>query len=279
MALKTILACLTTPDNADTLLKVAVPLARRHNAHLIGLHTVEALLVYPGIAIHIPEPAFANFNASQNEETEAIKAVFTKHTHAEDFASEFRLVRSEAVSANERMVESARAADLVVMAREDKEGDRYDQRHAQQQVIRDSGRPVVVVPLDYDGPEIGQNILLGWSDTREAARAAHDMLSVAQPGASITVLRVSKAEQDMLTDAEGIDLTETLARHGMTPTLEHREPMGQDIAEVLNKTAFEKGADLIVTGAFGHSKAYDFVLGATTHALLREAKLPVLFSK
>ena len=279
MALKTILVCLTTPDHADTLLKVAVPLARRHNAHLIGLHTVEALLVYPGIAIHIPEPAFANFNASQKEESEAIKAVFTKHTSPEDFASEFRLVKSEAVSANERMVESARTADLVVMAREDKAGDRYDQRHAQQQVIRDSGRPVVVVPLDYDGPEIGQNILLGWSDTREAARAAHDMLSVARPDAAITVLRVSKATQDMMNDADGIDLTEALARHGMKPTLEHREPMGQGIADVLNKTAFEKGADLIVTGAFGHSKTYDFVLGATTHALLREAKLPVLFSK
>jgi nucleotide-binding universal stress UspA family protein len=74
-------------------------------------------------------------------------------------------------------------------------------------------------------------------------------------------------------------MTDMFARHGLKTTLEHRDPMGDSIAEVLENVAFEKGADLIVTGAFGHSRAYDCVLGATTYALLREQKLPVLFSK
>ncbi|MGB7242639.1 MAG: universal stress protein [Sulfitobacter sp.] len=279
MGPKTILVCLTTPENTETLLKVAVPLARKHNAHLIGLHTVEALLVYPGIAMHIPEPTFAAFNASQKKESEAIKSVFTKHTKNEDFISEFRLVRAEAVSASERMVESARAADIVIMAHEDKENDRYDQRNAQAQVIRESGRPVIVVPLDYEGPEIGANVLVGWSDTREAARAAHDLIGLADAGANLTVLRVGKAPQDTLQDGDVIDVVEMFARHGLKPTLEHREPLGHSIAEVLKKAAFERGADLIVTGAFGHSRAYDFVIGATTYALLRDQKVPILFSK
>lgn len=279
MGLKTILVCLTTPDHADTLMKVAVPLARKHNAHLIGLHTVEALLVYPGIAMHVPEPAFAAFNSSQKEEAAAIKTRFTRHTENEDFTSEFRLIRAEAVSAGERMVESARAADLVIMAHEDKGADRYDQRHVQAQVIRESGRPVIIVPLEYDGPEIGNNILVGWSDTREAARAAHDMLGIAADAAEITVLRVGKDTKDTLKDSDAIDIAEMLSRHGLKPTLEQREPLGNDIAEVLDQVAFEKGADLVVTGAFGHSKAYDFVIGATTYALLRGSKRPVMFSK
>lgn len=279
MGPKTILVCLTTPDHADTLMKVAVPLARRHKAHLIGLHTVEALLVYPGIAMHIPEPAFAAFNTSQKQEADAIEALFNKHVQNEDFPSEFRLVRAEAVSAGERIVESARAADLVIMAHEDKEHDRYDQRHVQVQVIRESGRPVIIVPLDYDGPAIGNTMIVGWSDTREAARAAHDMIGLADDGADITVLRVGKDIKDTMRDSEAIDITETLARHGLKPALEHRDPAGNSISDVLNQTAFEKGADLIVTGAFGHSKAYDFVIGATTYALLKEAKIPVMFSK
>ncbi|MEO9826062.1 MAG: universal stress protein [Paracoccaceae bacterium] len=279
MAPKTILVCLTTPDHVETLLKVAVPLARKHGAHLIGLHTVEALVVYPGIAMHVPDTAFASFNESQKEEAEAIKAVFEKYTNPEEFVSEFRLVRAEAQSASERMVESARAADLVIMAHEDKNSDRYDQRHAQTQVIRESGRPVIVVPLGYDGPEIGANILLGWSDTREATRAAHDMLGLADDGASLTVLRVEKNPQDAFKDSDAIDMAEMYARHGLKATLDHRDPMGDGIADVLQNVAFEKGADLIVTGAFGHSRAYDFVLGATTYALLRDQKLPVLFSK
>lgn len=279
MGPKTILVCLTTPEHAETLLKAAVPLARKHNAHLIGLHTIEALLVYPGIAMHIPEPVFASFNASQKEDSEAIKVVFDKYTKNEDFVSEYRLIRAEAVSANDRMVESARAADLVIMAHEDNESDRYDQRNARTQVIRESGRPVIVIPLDYDGPEIGANILLGWSDTREAARAAHDLLGIADAGANLTVLSVGKAPYDALKDDDAIDISEMFSRHGLKTTLDHREPTGDSIAEALHKVAFEKGADLIVTGAFGHSRVYDFVLGATTYALMRNQKLPIMFSK
>jgi nucleotide-binding universal stress UspA family protein len=105
------------------------------------------------------------------------------------------------------------------------------------------------------------------------------MLTVVQPRAAITVLRVGNNYQDLLHDSGGVELSEMLARHDLKTTLEHRHPVGDGIADVLNKTAFEKGADLIFTGAFGHSKAYDFVLGATTHALLRDAQIPVMFSK
>ena len=278
MPLKTLLVCLTTLDQAETLMRVAVPLARRNNAHLVGLHTLEALWIYPGVAVHIPEAVHTAFSDAQRDVAEKIKAVFTEHTRIEDFPSEFRLLRTEGPSAGARMVESSRAADLVIMAREDRETDRPDQRNAQVQVIRDSGRPVIVVPTGYDGPEIGNNIVLGWSDTRESARAAHDLLLVSNEGADVTVLRVGSTEVT-LADSDAIDVSGVLSRHGLHPTLEMRPPSGGSIADVLNKVAFEKGADLIVTGALGHSRAYDFVIGATTHNLLLDAKLPVLFSK
>ena len=279
MGPKTILVCLTTVEHADTLMKTAVALARQHDAHLIGLHTIEALVVYPGIAMHIPEPAFAMFNQSQTEEAEKIKAIFDRHTANEDFAGEFRLLRAEAVSANERMVDCARSADLVIMAQEDRNADRPDQRQAQAEVIRDSGRPVIVVPPGHDGAHIGRHILLGWSDTREAARAAHDLVSIAPPDTEVTVLRVDQSPQNPLVDHEGIDISEMLSRHGLRVSLDRRDAPARDIADVLGKVAFEQGADLIVTGAFGHSRAYDFVIGATTYGLLRHAKLPVMFSK
>ena len=279
MAIKTLLVCLTTSEHAETLMKLAAPLAQKHNAHLIGLHTTEALIVYPGIAMHIPEKTFAAYKASQQEEAEKIKAIFSKYTQNADFQGEFRLVHAEAHSATERMVESARSSDLVIMSHGDSEADHYDQRQAQTHVIRQSGRPVIVVPLDYEGPTVGTTCVLGWSDTREAARAAHDLVSLTHEGADITVLRVGNATTDELRDSDGIELSEMLARHGLKPTLERREAGQESVADVLNKVAFEKGADLIVTGAFGHSRTYDFVIGAATFALLRDAKIPVMFSK
>lgn len=279
MHLKTLLVCLTTPDHAATLMKVAVPLARKHGAHLIGLHTLEALEVYPGIAMHVDSKAFAAFNASQKDQAEAIRTVFNAATQNEDFVSEYRLLKAQSKTAADRLVESARAADLVIMSQADKAADRFDQHGAQRAVIQQSGRPVIVVPLGYDGPEIGRRLLLGWSDTREAARAAHDLIGVADHGADIILLRVRKGRADELRDADMIDLSATLARHGFSVDLRHLDRAGQSISDVLMDCAFETGADMIATGAYGHSTAYDFVVGATSQTLLRNARLPVLFSK
>jgi nucleotide-binding universal stress UspA family protein len=259
-------------------MKLAVPLARKHNAHLVGLHTLEALNVYPGIAMHIPAPAFETFNKSQAKEAEAIKGVFDKYTKNEDFPNEWRLLQAESTSATDRMIESSRVADLVIMSHEDKEAERYDQLNARINVIRDSGRPVIVVPIGYEGPTVGENILLGWSNTREAARAAHDLLTLADEGSKVCVLHVGKSQQDELAESDTIELANMFARHGLKVSIEHRDGSAKNVAEMINKSAFERGADLIVVGAFGHSKAYDVVVGAATYALLSDAKLPVMFS-
>ena len=277
MALKTILACLMNRETADAVLRCAVPLARAHDAHLIGLHTLEALLVYPGIAMHVPDGAFAGFNENQKVEAAAIETIFRRHTVNEDFVSEWRLTKTEATSAADRIVESAFAADIVIMPKEEGSAVRGDQHHAQEHVIRKGGRPVIIIPPDFNGSLVGQKTVLGWSNTREAARAAHDLLAVAQPGSEISIVRVD-GERDELTDFSIVDLATTYDRHGLhTKTLQQNKGPNS-ISDLLLKVAFEQGADLLATGAFGHSRAYDFVMGAVSYSLLRTARMPVLFS-
>ncbi|WP_298835769.1 universal stress protein [uncultured Roseobacter sp.] len=278
MPVKTIQVCLTGSRHAETLMRTAVPLARAHNAHLVGVHTIEALVVYPGIAMHIPDQAYGAFNQSQADEAAEIGKIFEDCCRNEDFPHEWRLLRAEAVSAAERIVESARAADLIIMAHADSTSDRFDQRNVQERVIRESGRPVIVVPLDYDGPPVGNRILLGWSNSREAARAAHDVVSVAMPGADVDVVHVGPPVLDELTDFDALAVASMYARHGLKASVTHREAGGSDIAPLLNTAAHETGADMIATGAFGHSRIHDFVVGSVTWSLLRDAELPVLFS-
>ena len=278
MAIKTIQVCLTGSRHADTLMRIAVPLAARHNALLVGVHTIEALVVYPGIAMHIPDQAFGAFNESQAREAAEIEEIFERHCNTEDFPCEWRLLRAEAVSAAERIVESARAADLVIMAQADKTSDRYDQRNVQERVIRESGRPVLVVPLGYDGPPVGQRILLGWTNSREAARAAHDVVSMAAPDADVNVVQVGGPLLDEMTEFDALAIAGMYARHGLRATVTHCEADGSDVAPLLVTTARRTDADMIATGAFGHSRFHDFVVGSVTWSLLHDAELPVLFS-
>ena len=70
-----------------------------------------------------------------------------------------------------------------------------------------------------------------------------------------------------------------LDRHGFKAEVVQRSKSSAKVTEILEREALERGADLIVTGAFGHSRIYDFVIGAVTLDLMRTAKVPVLFSR
>lgn len=276
MSVKTILVCLTDEPSAQSAMACAVAIARTHGAHLIGLHVMEAPILYPGIAMHIPEAALAAFSQSQKDLADGIKAVFERHTHAEDFPSEWRLVKGDARSVVDRIIESARPADLVVMPNATTGFDQSD--HVQAKVIREAGRPVIIAPTHFSGDTVGTKIVVGWSDTREATRAAHDVLQLAKAGSEVAILRVSDEAADELHDFKMVELAALFDRHGLSVETVRRDPQGKEVAETLLQFAFETGTDLIATGAYGHSRAYDFVIGSMTRGLLRQAKLPVLFS-
>ncbi|PUB15624.1 universal stress protein [Yoonia sediminilitoris] len=279
MTLRTILVCLTNTSSAADVMKCAAILARRDNAHVIGLHVTESLIVYPSIAMHIPDITYQTFATSQKGHTQDLKDIFDAQTRAEGFPSEWRHLASDTATVADRIVESARSVDLVVMAQEDDSHDRTMMNNLQERVIRESGRPVLVIPRGYQADTLGDTVVLGWSPTREATRAAHDMEQVISPDAKVSILRIDKATGDELSDFDTNDLAAALARYGHDVSVIHREQAGEKVADVLSHEAFEIGADLLVTGAFGHSRTYDFVIGAVSRALLSDAKIPVLYSK
>jgi nucleotide-binding universal stress UspA family protein len=279
MAIKTILVCLTNEETSDSLMRAACILARTHTAHLIGLHTIEAMTVYPGIAVHIPSTVFEQFNASQLEQADKIKAIFERHTAKEDFVAEWRLQHTKSTKASERIIDSARIADLVLVPNENPELERSDQHHLQEEVINECGRPVLMVPADFDAESIGTHVLVGWNDTREAARAAHDALDILQEGARAHLLRVHGEDDDLTYDATLTELAQTYARHNIDTSIGHRAWQRHQVAEIIELEAFERGCDLIAVGAFSHSRAYAVIHGAATRDLLRGAKRPVLFSR
>ncbi|WP_299560725.1 universal stress protein [uncultured Sulfitobacter sp.] len=279
MTLKTILACFTDETGAEGLARAACALARRHDAHLIGVHTVETLMSYPGIAVHMPDAVYEIYGDAQMAQNAKLKAVFDRHTQNEDFVAEWRVLRSDLETGAERIVETARCVDIVLLSAAQGDEDKPAQLKLSEAVIRDAGRPVISVPHTFDGDVLGESVMIGWNGTREAARAAHDALALLRDGDSVQILRVNDSSFDALNDPASTDLAAGLARYGIETTLVQRTWSHGGVAEALDKEAFEAGADLIAVGAFGHSRAYDLVIGGATRDLLRHAKLPVMFSR
>ncbi len=279
MAIKTILACLTNDTDTEGLMKAACALARRHNAHLIGLYDAEVMMVYPGIAVQIPDTVVKAFSDLQWEQLTVVKAIFDQHTHGEDFVSEWRAIRSEKDLAVSRIVDCARTADLVLMSGAEGNAGGTGQIHRIEAVIRDAGRPVLVIPRGFSADALGRSILIGWNGSREAARAAHDALSLLEAGDVAHIIRANDSSHDEMHDDTLTDLANVFARHEIKTTVASRTWDHTSVADALNKEGFEKGADMIAIGAFGHSRAYDLIIGAATRGLLRHSDLPVLFSR
>jgi len=275
---KTILLCLTSPSSAVSLLKAATPLARRFDAHLVGLHALEALIVYPAISMHISGEGFAEYNKSQKVQLDEIKDIFERYTLRENLMSKWRPQRPDNKTAAAQIIECASAADLVIMAQEnDETGSPYNATLVGS-IIRDCGRPVLVIPQGFHADTIGEKILLGWNATREATHAAHYLLSIAAPHASIALLTICKSVKGESPNAKLNDLAETYKRHGLKPEIVHKDTSSSTIAMSILTEADDRGSDLIAAGAFGQAGDYASTARSVTYDLLKIATLPVLYS-
>lgn len=279
MAYKTILVCLTNRKNAERLTQFACGVARKFNAHLIGIHTLQALEVHSTVAVHIDAEIIKSFNEEQQKEADAIRDVFLKVTGTEDFVSEWRTTRPMSSNAADQLNQHARCSDLVIMAQPDKDLDRDDQTHIQRDVIEGSGRPVLILPSSGSFATIGENVLIGWSATKEATRAAHDAIPFVEDGGKANVFWVAKSNsKDSYLAHSGHQMATCLDRNGAEANVSHRVQVDLSIGDEILNEAADSGADLIVSGAYGHSRVYDFMIGATTPHLMKHMTVPVLFS-
>ena len=143
-------------------------------------------------------------------------------------------------------------------------------------VVFGSGRPTLLVPQDA-APSHYQHVMIAWDGSRVATRAvadAHDFLRLAKT-VTIAVVTDEKVIPD---DNPGVKLLDYLDRHNINSTVALVQAQRRPIGRALQDHALEIGADVMVMGAFGHSRMRDFVMGGATTGILRDLKLPVLLS-
>jgi nucleotide-binding universal stress UspA family protein len=165
------------------------------------------------------------------------------------------------------LAEAARTADLVIAGRDD-----AGAFGITEELVAAAGVPVLVLPADT--PEhLGRTVLAAWNGSREAARAAHDALPFLTRGAGLVVLCAVGKEA-----GEDLDAAATmLARHGVPVRAERAGEPDAWAGEILLDRAAAHGADLLVMGAYGHTRLRELVFGGATRHMLSHAKLPVLF--
>ncbi|WP_333586359.1 universal stress protein [Phenylobacterium sp.] len=141
-----------------------------------------------------------------------------------------------------------------------------------------SGRPALLFRADGAGPPSGlENVMVAWDGSAPAARAVMAAMPVLKAAKSVTILSILN-EKAGVSEEQGEDLVRHLARHGVSASKLSFDAAGATIGSVLEHVCARQQVDLLVMGAFGHSRARQFILGGATRSVLEAPPAPVLLA-
>jgi nucleotide-binding universal stress UspA family protein len=172
------------------------------------------------------------------------------------------------------LVEYARLRDLTIVPLPD--GDSVDQWYAES-IIFGSGHPAMVIPAVPRRPPALDTVAVAWDFSRPAARAVWDALPILQMAKVVRAVTITSEKViDSTRSAE--ELAKHLARHGVSIILDKYDAQGRTIGQALEAYVAAQNADLLVMGAYGHSRVREFILGGATKSMLTRPPLPILLS-
>ncbi|HUF56312.1 MAG TPA: universal stress protein [Thermohalobaculum sp.] len=282
MSIKTILAVIAEGTDAEATLAPAIALAERHGAHLAALAITELPAAdygygygsYGGVAT-------GQFLVERMEEArervEALAERLRQRLAGPGISAEVRTAARSLAGVAHEVAHHGRYADLVMMARAGEEGTETQQR-AFDGALFDSGRGVALTPAGW-ADAFGERIAVAWDGSRPAARAIAAAMPLIEGAREVRVALVEPKVSDEDHGPEpGADLGAALARHNPNVTVDRLPSLDRPVAKSLLEHAHDAGADLIVLGAYGHSRFAEAVFGGVTRDMLRDASLPLLMA-
>ncbi len=281
MGYKTILAVMDTAENANKLGDFAASLANTFSSHVIGLH-MESFATVPLVApMEMPDPATVQaVQEVAHQETTDVGLIFKHKITGENISSEWRSFVSSVGYSSNTAIQSARCADII-LARQSSSSAISDSRADLDNFLYESGRPILLVPHVLDEPKPIKRVLVAWNGSREATRATFDALPFLISAESVEIFSVGAHDDDAQSGSlPGSDIAWTLARHGVNVTVTSQEKdHGLSPEKAIEKRLSDNSIDLLVMGAYGHSRWWEMLFGGVTRTLLDKMTALTLLSR
>jgi nucleotide-binding universal stress UspA family protein len=145
-------------------------------------------------------------------------------------------------------------------------------------VVLTVGRPVLIIPYSTKIRNIGARVMVGWDASAQAARAVHDAIPLISGAEKVDIIAINPNGSVEHGDTPCADISLHLARHGIKAEAQSITVNDIGIADILLSRAADKGVDLFVMGAYGHSRWRELVLGGVTAHMLDHMTMPVLMA-
>lgn len=277
MTFATVMASLALDQSNKACLQVAGELAQRFGAAAIG---VAAAAFAPPLYFASGEQAqqwIGQGEAAIRQKLAALEAEFRAAVAGRAAAVDWRAALDFPVR---HALAQARAADIIVSSAAGAAfSDAFTQASPRDLVVQ-AGRPLLVVPDTARWLDL-RYALVAWKDAAEARRAVADALPLLREAKEVVVTEILEDDDGRAAaEARVADVAAWLARHGVTASV-RVAGIGDasSVAAVLDAVADDVGAQLIVAGAYGHSRFRELVLGGVTQHLLTQTDRCVLLSR
>lgn len=259
-------------------IEAGLRLAKEHGAEVIGVYPTDSISGHYYDEAIIPQDVRKILRGRRQEFRETVHKEFLEQAAAAGIRAEWRAPEGEA---DEALALHARYCDLLIMSK----AERVDAVTAiipnlPEAVVMAAGRPVLMIPASGTFNTIGERILYCWDQRREAARAFTDAAPFLKRCKELVVLEVDRDER-MFRERElhEGDFGAYCTSLGY-PQPKHLVKKGEGIGvgNVILNTASDSGSDLIVMGAYGHSRMRQWVMGGASRTLLSSMTVPVLLA-
>lgn len=287
MGFKSILTVVTDPACAESAIIAAARLALGCDAHLdvlaLGVDQAQIGYSYIGAGAVLSEYSLEEAEAEARSAAKAAEAALREADPALRWGMDTAVAEMGGLTAV--IGNAASFVDVVVQARPYGAGQTYRAEAAVEAALFEGRSPVLIVPNGISGNEAmlaslsaPKKVLLAWNQSAEALAAAKAALPLLKMANLVDVTVVDPPARGPERSDPGGLLCQYLVRHGIKAQVSVLSRTAPKVSEVLARHAREEGCDLMVMGAYGHSRLREAVLGGATRAVLEGAEIPVLMA-
>ncbi len=256
-----------------TRLELSTAIARAQGAHLTGIHVTRIFQVPSYAEAQIPADIIRAQREARREEARRCQERFREACEGAGVEHQWHAVEGIPL---EVLTLHARYADVVIVGRVAADDPGAAEEGLADRLALTCGRPVLVVPPEPARRSVGRRVLVAWNGQREAVRAVGDALPLLARAEAVEVVEVR--DHESARDASVEEMRAHLARHGIEATGAVLEGGYGSAGEQILARAAESGADLVVMGAYGHSRIRELVLGGATAHILAHSEVCVLLA-
>jgi nucleotide-binding universal stress UspA family protein len=255
----------------------SISLAMARNAHLKAVSIgYEASNV--GLAIDGGAAVAAVFEMEREralERANAALAVFEAEARNAGIAYEVQALTGIPYETAAEISAAARLCDLAIVLQPEHARDTFDNT-IPMEILFQSGGPVLVVPHTHKGPFEPSRIGIAWDGSRLAARAVRDAAPFLARAQAITIISINESKTPETPSPK--ELAAHLARHGLKAEVERINADRADIQPLILSIAADASMDLLVMGAYGHSRLQERLLGGVSRGMFQSMTVPTLMS-